>query len=43
MPLRIYFKGRRAKLDLGLARGKKLYDKRDDAKTFGLIDARPPA
>jgi SsrA-binding protein len=30
VPLRIYFKGRRAKLDLGLARGKKLYDKRDD-------------
>lgn len=30
VPLRVYFKGRRAKLDLGLARGKKLYDKRDD-------------
>jgi SsrA-binding protein len=30
VPLRIYFKGRRAKLDLGLARGKKLYDKRED-------------
>jgi SsrA-binding protein len=30
VPLRIYFKGRRAKVDLGLARGKKLYDKRDD-------------
>jgi SsrA-binding protein len=30
VPLRIYFKGRRAKLELGLARGKKLYDKRDD-------------
>ena len=30
VPLRLYFKGRRAKLDLGLARGKKLYDKRDD-------------
>jgi SsrA-binding protein len=30
VPLRIYFKGRRAKVDLGLARGKKLYDKRED-------------
>ena len=30
VPLRMYFKGRRAKVDLGLARGKKLYDKRDD-------------
>lgn len=30
VPLRMYFKQRRAKLELGLARGKKLYDKRDD-------------
>jgi SsrA-binding protein len=30
VPLRVYFKGRRAKLELGLARGKKLYDKRED-------------
>jgi SsrA-binding protein len=30
VPLRVYFKGRHAKLDLGLARGKKLYDKRED-------------
>jgi len=30
VPLRIYFKGRHAKLELGLARGKKLYDKRED-------------
>jgi SsrA-binding protein len=30
VPLRLYFKGRRAKIDLGLARGKKLYDKRED-------------
>ncbi len=29
VPLRIYFKGRRAKLDLGVGRGKKSYDKRD--------------
>lgn len=30
VPLRIYFKGRRAKVELGLAKGKKLYDKRED-------------
>src|SRR5215210_2549663 len=30
VPLRVYFKGRNAKVDLGLARGKKEYDKRDD-------------
>jgi SsrA-binding protein len=29
VPLRIYFKGRLAKVELGLAKGKKLYDKRD--------------
>lgn len=29
VPLRMYFKGRRAKLDLGLGRGKKSYDKRE--------------
>ncbi len=28
VPLRMYFKGGRAKLELGLARGKKLHDKR---------------
>jgi len=28
VPLRLYFKGSRAKLEIGLARGKKLYDKR---------------
>jgi SsrA-binding protein len=28
IPLRLYFKHARAKLELGLARGKKLYDKR---------------
>ena len=33
VPLRLYFKGRNAKIDLGLARGKKLYDKRDDIAT----------
>jgi len=29
IPLRLYFKDGRAKLELGLARGKKLYDKRE--------------
>ena len=28
MPLRLYFKDGRAKVELGLARGKKLHDKR---------------
>ena len=31
VPLSIYFKGPRVKLSLGLARGKKLYDKRESA------------
>ncbi len=31
VPLSIYFKGPRVKLELGLARGKKLYDKRESA------------
>ena len=31
IPLTVYFKGPRVKLELGLARGKKLYDKRDAA------------
>ena len=31
IPLSIYFKGPRLKLELGLARGKKLYDKRESA------------
>ena len=31
IPLSIYFRGPRVKLDLGLAKGKKLYDKRDSA------------
>ena len=30
VPLRIYFKGGRAKVELALARGKRLYDKRRD-------------
>ncbi len=31
IPLRMYFKGPHVKLEIGLARGKKLYDKRDAA------------
>lgn len=31
IPLSVYFKSSRVKLELGLARGKKLHDKRDDA------------
>ncbi|MFV0529399.1 MAG: SsrA-binding protein SmpB [Lachnospiraceae bacterium] len=30
MPLRVYFKGSIAKVELGIAKGKKLYDKRQD-------------
>lgn len=30
MPLQVYFKDGRAKMEVGLCRGKKLYDKRDD-------------
>ena len=30
IPLKLYFKGPRVKLEVGLARGKKLYDKRHD-------------
>ncbi len=30
VPLQIYFKGSLVKVEIGLARGKKLYDKRDD-------------
>ena len=30
VPLRVYFKGSLAKVEVGLARGKKLYDKRQD-------------
>ncbi len=30
VPLRVYFKGRKAKIDLAVARGKKVYDKRED-------------
>ena len=30
IPLKVYFKDSRVKVEVGLARGKKLYDKRDD-------------
>jgi SsrA-binding protein len=32
VPLKLYFKGNHAKILLGLARGKKLYDKRESIK-----------
>ncbi len=32
IPLRAYFKGGRCKLEFGIARGKKLHDKREDIK-----------
>ena len=30
MPVQVYFKGSRVKVEIALARGKKLYDKRQD-------------
>lgn len=33
VPLRVYFKNGRAKIEIGLARGKKVYDKREAIKT----------
>lgn len=30
VPLKVYFKGSLVKVEIGLAKGKKLYDKRDD-------------
>ena len=32
IPLQLYFRGARAKVELGLARGKKLYDRRNDIR-----------
>ena len=32
LPLQVYFKNGRVKIEIGLARGKKLYDKRDDLR-----------
>lgn len=31
VPLKVYFSGSRVKVEIGLCKGKKLYDKRDDA------------
>ena len=36
MPLKVYFKGSLVKVEIGLARGKKLYDKRDDIRKRDL-------
>ena len=36
VPLKIYFKNGRAKLEFGLGQGKKLYDKRNDIKNKQL-------
>jgi SsrA-binding protein len=33
VPTKIYFKGRLAKLEIGVCRGKKLYDKRESLKS----------
>lgn len=32
VPLRMYFKGGKAKVEIGLGKGKRLYDKREDLK-----------
>ncbi|MBR1376883.1 MAG: SsrA-binding protein SmpB [Bacilli bacterium] len=32
IPLKVYFKGNHAKVELGIARGKKMYDKRETIK-----------
>ena len=36
VPLRVYFKGSLVKVEIGLARGKKLYDKRNDIRKRDL-------
>ena len=38
VPLSFYFSGSHVKVELGLCRGKKLYDKRDD---MAKADAKP--
>src|SRR3989454_10591707 len=35
VPLRLYFRGGRAKVELGLARGRKLHDKRSEERRVG--------
>ena len=32
VPLKIYFKGRHIKVEIGLGKGKKLFDKRESSK-----------
>lgn len=32
MPIKVYFQGSKAKIEISIARGKKLYDKRESAK-----------
>ena len=32
VPLKVYFKGSLVKVEIGIAKGKKLYDKREDLK-----------
>lgn len=36
VPLKVYFKGQRVKMEIGLAKGKKLYDKRESIKERDL-------
>ena len=36
VPIKLYFKGNYAKIEIGLARGKKLYDKREAIKKRDL-------
>ena len=40
VPLQVYFKGSLVKVEIGLARGKKLYDKRDDLDEKGRRSGR---
>ncbi len=37
MPLQVYFKDGRVKVEIGLARGKKLYDKREDLRKKAMM------
>ena len=36
VPVRVYFKNGRAKAEIALARGKKVFDRRDDLKSRDL-------
>jgi SsrA-binding protein len=36
VPLKLYFKGNKAKIELGICQGKKLYDKRESLKEKDL-------